>query len=534
MNKGYFGVMLDMSRNGVMKVEKVKEFAKILASFGYNMIQLYTEDTYEVDNEPYFGYMRGRYSKAELKEIVSYCESIGIEVIPCVQTLAHLNQIFTWPIYHQILDCADIMLVGEERTYVLLENIFKTLRECFTSKYINIGMDEAMTLGLGKYLQKNGYHDRFEILLKHLKIVCELAEKYGFKPTMWSDMFIRIANNNEYYPANPNPIPDEVKALVPENVGLIYWDYYHTNYEHYDKMLNIHEEFKRDVWFAGGAWCWGTFSPRNGFTLATMKPAMKACLDHSVNNVLITMWGDNGKECSFFSLLPSLYAVRKYYEGVTDEKVIKEGFEKLTGENYDKFFDLDLPNLVAEDYGGRNCLGKYGLYNDPFNGYLDSTVAEGVGKKYKKVACRLRKHEKTGDYAHIFDCIAKLCDVLTYKVELGSLTRKYYQANDKEALKELLHSYKMSERKLEAFYKSFKNCWFIDNKPCGFDVQDIRLGGLKQRLKSCRERLEDYLAGKIDSIPELEEKLLDYCGVGDMGKAINVPRWGETVTPNKL
>ena len=98
MNKGYFGVMLDMSRNGVMKVEKVKEFAKILASFGYNMIQLYTEDTYEVDNEPYFGYMRGRYSKAELKEIVSYCESIGIEVIPCVQTLAHLNQIFTWPI----------------------------------------------------------------------------------------------------------------------------------------------------------------------------------------------------------------------------------------------------------------------------------------------------------------------------------------------------------------------------------------------------------------------------------------------------
>ena len=65
-----FGVMLDMSRNAVMRPEEVKHFAKLLRSFGYNMIQLYTEDTYEVDNEPYFGYMRGRYTKAQLADIV--------------------------------------------------------------------------------------------------------------------------------------------------------------------------------------------------------------------------------------------------------------------------------------------------------------------------------------------------------------------------------------------------------------------------------------------------------------------------------
>ena len=49
-----FGVMLDMSRNAVMKVEEIKNFAKIIKSFGYNMIQLYTEDTYEVENEPFW------------------------------------------------------------------------------------------------------------------------------------------------------------------------------------------------------------------------------------------------------------------------------------------------------------------------------------------------------------------------------------------------------------------------------------------------------------------------------------------------
>ena len=106
---GYFGAMLDMSRNAVMKPEEVKKYARLLKSLGYNMIQLYTEDTYEVDGEPYFGYLRGRYSQEELKEVVSYCEGLDMEVIPCIQTLAHLNQIFRWRAYEPMLDCADIL-----------------------------------------------------------------------------------------------------------------------------------------------------------------------------------------------------------------------------------------------------------------------------------------------------------------------------------------------------------------------------------------------------------------------------------------
>ena len=112
MEKQYFGVMLDMSRNAVMKPEQVKKFAKIISGFGYNMIQLYTEDTYEVEGEPYFGYMRGRYTQAEIRDIVEYCETIGVEIVPCIQTLAHLNQIFRWrSVYYQINDCEDILLV---------------------------------------------------------------------------------------------------------------------------------------------------------------------------------------------------------------------------------------------------------------------------------------------------------------------------------------------------------------------------------------------------------------------------------------
>jgi hypothetical protein len=49
----------------------------------------------------------------------------------------------------------------------------------------------------------------------------------------------------------------------------------------------------------------------------------------------------------------------------------------------------------------------------------------------------------------------------------------------------------------------------IENKPHGFDVSDVRIGGVMTRLVHCAERLEEYAAGEVVNIPELEEKLLD-------------------------
>ena len=59
----HFGVMLDCSRDSVMKVSEVKKVIDLLEKMGYNTLELYTEDTYEIESEPYFGYLRGGYSK---------------------------------------------------------------------------------------------------------------------------------------------------------------------------------------------------------------------------------------------------------------------------------------------------------------------------------------------------------------------------------------------------------------------------------------------------------------------------------------
>ena len=140
MSSDFFGVMLDMSRNAVMKPQQVKDFANLLSKMGYNMIQLYTEDTYEVENEPYFGYLRGRYTHDELKDIVSYCESIGVEVIPCVQTLAHLGPAtFCW--WEKIAPMNLLKIFLSRCENVLKRNTFTLV----WTRLICLGLEDILT-----------------------------------------------------------------------------------------------------------------------------------------------------------------------------------------------------------------------------------------------------------------------------------------------------------------------------------------------------------------------------------------------------
>ena len=260
-----FGVMIDCSRNAVPNISGLKKFFKIISEMGYDLAMLYTEDTYEVDGEPFFGYKRGRYSKSEIKELDAYAKSVGVELIPCIQTLAHLRTILRWDVYRPIYDIDDIILADEDRTYEFIENMFKTMSETFTTRKVHIGMDEAHNVGLGRYLDKHGFTNRYELLMRHLKKVCEIAKKYGFEPLMWSDMFFRLVNGGAYRPVDE--FPHEILDNMPKELSLVYWDYYSEDYDKYVDMIKSHKKLTDKVWFAGGAWCWGNFAPHSRLSI---------------------------------------------------------------------------------------------------------------------------------------------------------------------------------------------------------------------------------------------------------------------------
>lgn len=521
-----FGVMLDCSRNAVPNLDGLKKFIKIISGFGYNFLMLYTEDVYDVENEPMFGYKRGKFSPAEIREIDEYAKSFGVELIPCVQTLAHVNAIFRWDDYSAVRDIDDILLVDSERTYELIENIFSSLSKQYTSKTVHIGMDEAHNVGLGKYLDEHGYENRYEILKRHLTRVCDIAAKYGFEPIVWGDMFFKLVTNGEYEPVSD--FPDEVKNSVPKECSLVYWDYYRDNYEHYIKMLDSTKMLTDKVWFAGGAWVWGGFAPHSRLSMGRNELSIKACLEKGVKNAFFTLWGDDGAECPYMSALPALMHAAAVAEGIgTDE--MKTRFENITGESFDAFTDLDLPNYIygEEKTVGEAVYSKQKLYNDVLLGIFDENSSESDGTCYAYYAEKLRHDAKcSNEFKYLFDTMAKLCEVLEIKYSLGARTRNAYKTGDKAELERLAKvEYAECVSRINEFYKAFRAQWYTVNKTYGFEVQDIRLGGLIRRIESCSERILDYCSQKTDKIEELEEDL----HYNDPGELYS---WSKMVTAN--
>ncbi len=507
------GTLIDCSRNAVPHVTALKKMFCHLAIMGYNAVQLYTEDTFEIDGYEYFGYLRGAYTNHELKELDTYASDLGIELVPCIQTLAHMKHALRWDSFREITDCDDILLVGEEKTYKLIEAMFEAMSSGLSSRRINIGMDEAHMLGLGKYLQNNGYQDRVKIMCKHLEKVMAIARKYGYKPMMWSDMFYRLLNGGDYYETG-NKLDKEVLKLIPEDLELIYWDYYSTDVDHYNHMFSSHQHMKRPITFAGGAWKWIGFTPQNAESIKAGEAAYEACVSNNIQQVLVTAWGDNGSEASLFSILPVLnYWAEKTWTGKGQVEWLEQRFELACAISYKDFMLVDLcnPSLNNSESSLGHNPNKYLLYQDPLLSILDfDKVRQSFNDYYLDVFERLSHISNTVDcWIPLFETQVKLSYVLSIKADLGRAIRQAYTTKSqrqlnmivKETIPELV-------TRLDDFAMAYRRQWSTENKPFGIESFDQRIGGTKERLNATRYRLQEYIDGHIDCIKELEVDIL--------------------------
>ena len=171
--------------------------------------------------------MRGRYAADETREIDRYAQMLGIEPIPCIQTLGHLFEVLKWDAFSDMRDDDTTLLVGYEPTYQFIEEMIRAASSPVSTRRIHIGMDEAWHLGLGRHLTANGYRPKFEIMTQHLERVLEITRRLELQPMMWSDMFFRALSPTGSY--HDVTVPDELASSIPQDVELIYWDYYHLD-----------------------------------------------------------------------------------------------------------------------------------------------------------------------------------------------------------------------------------------------------------------------------------------------------------------
>ncbi|KAG0143252.1 hypothetical protein CROQUDRAFT_49089 [Cronartium quercuum f. sp. fusiforme G11] len=523
------GFMIDCSRNGVLKLNRVKELLRFSTLMGLNMIQLYTEDTYQIANEPFFGYFRGPYTQEELKAIDDYAFSLGIEVVPCIQTLGHLGQMLQWPRYGGMRDTHEVLLAGSEEVYEFIERMIRSITTPLRSKRIHIGMDEAHGVSEGRYKQLFGHKDSTQVFTDHLRRVNEICSGLELKPMIWSDMlFCLAAKNNSlggYYDSNK---PELLQSIPPE-IELVYWDYYHTTSEPYVKKIEQHRELNfKSPTMASGIWTWSRFWTALPFTIETIRASMKAIKkpDLKIDSAMTTIWGDEGNECDIWSALPGLlYFAEQAYSlnEEVDVEILELKFDGIMGGCFDDFMfaskldDLQPEHQLNDDKARFTPnLSKWLIWEEPFYSILSPQYAgHDLETHYNNLATylnRARCHENLIERPlnARLELPGLLANVLSLKCHLRDRLAQAYGEKDIEELIALAGrgpESRMSRliKLVDLLWRYHRDLWMSMYKPFGWEVLDLRYGGLRARLDTMHVRLGKFLdSPDSERIEELE------------------------------
>lgn len=511
----HLGAHLDMSRNGIMTVTALKAYMDTLALMGYNQVYLYLEDMFEIYGRPYFGYLRGRYTAAELKELDDHAYSIGIELIPSIQALGHHEQYLRWQEAASIRDTQEVLLADSEETYAFIEQMIRTVTASLRSKKIMLGMDETHTLGLGAHLRRFGYEQPKDIFLRHLQKVFTITDKLGLEGMIASDMFFRLYSSDHDYYTPGTEFPPEVSQMIPENATLVYWHYGES--PGCDReMVEKHKQLNRKTVFFGGTWTWSGHLPDTDYARTMTREALAVCEEYGMDTVVQTLWFDDGNECSHLYGLLTVQETAEIAFGHRDECWLSQRFHFCTGADADAFMDMSAYQCIFDadiQYGSfvERFRGKTLFWQDVLLGQADAWLqANNRSGHYGSYAERFRNYaENNFQWEAHYRYIETVFRYLSSKCAISERLTVAYAGDNRQELRQIrteLDELLMLARQCHAQHKRL---WMESYKPFGWEVLDHRYGGTEARILTAQERLDSYLTGEITKMEELEQKRLD-------------------------
>lgn len=207
----YRGVMIDLAR-GLPDKDRLKEDILRLALVKCNTIHLHLMDRqgicYDTKLFKHPSEIRSTklYQKSDLKELVKYCKSLAIDIIPEIEVPSHAHVLVE---YNPFLACKvdfenqskAVVCGGNEKTYELYEKLIGEIADIFPYEYIHIGGDElyfpSETMNwrwhwnecsvCRAYMRKHGLNDRQDLYYHLMRKMHDVALSHGKKTIMWND-----------------------------------------------------------------------------------------------------------------------------------------------------------------------------------------------------------------------------------------------------------------------------------------------------------------------------------------------------------
>lgn len=490
--------MLDCSRNAVPKISTLKRFILEMALMGMNYCCLYTEDTYEVEGEVLVGYGRGKFTKRELRDLVDFAKSVGVTMFPCIQTLGHFEQILKYRHYNEYEDNNRVLDITKKKTYSFIEKFIKEATEPYETDLIHLGTDEPWGLGRGNALNLKKPTPPTKLYANHLKKLAGICKKLNKKGVIWGDYILGSSGEKA--------LSEKEIDAIPKSLIMNYWEYEVQTQKKHKEKISVFQKNKFDTLISGGIHSWNNFWCDINKAVKSIAPLMKTAHNMEIKKSMITIWGDDGNECLLRNCTAALayhFAYCRYKK--FDDKYWKDKVGAVSGIPYESYaLVAAVENAHIENKAGFESTAKQLFYDDPLMGYINRLhSANSVYDYFSDLAHRLRvrapkyQHDRRRVLAASY-----FARIIALKFNLSRTARLAYLEDDLSRLKSVLGQLNELSKLINEFHNLYRILWNSERKPFGYEILDIRFGGMRSRITSFRTTLDNYLSGKIDRISE--------------------------------
>ena len=285
------GVMLDISRGRVPKIETLLDLAERLSDLKINELQLYTEHTFAYKKYKRIWQSWGALTGEDLRRLDTRCRELGIDLVPNQNSFGHLRYFLADPHLKKLGEISrpyeaetkdflrrpTTLAPNHPGTLPFLRGLYNELLPNFSSRIFNIGADETWDLGKGQSKKLCDTKGKGRVYLDFLKKLH--GEIKGRKKQMmfWGDIILK-------YPALIRELPRDIIALN--------WGY---EADHpFARETTQFAKAKIPFYVCPGTSTWQTLIGKHDNAFANLHAAARAGKKSGALGYLITDWGDGG------------------------------------------------------------------------------------------------------------------------------------------------------------------------------------------------------------------------------------------------
>ena len=281
------GYMLDISRGKMPKPETLRKMVDFLAELKYNEFQLYMEgDCFRYAAYPEETEGIECLTPEDIKALDQYCRERFIDLVPNQNSFGHM---YTWlkkPAFRHL------GLFGSEEevpstlnpilpeSFEFMKNLYASLLPCFSSEFVNIGLDEAY--GLGKYQIEEYCREKGKdiVFMEWLnKLSGHIREHYGKRVMFWADMIYH--HPQDYH-------------LIPEDAVALEWGYELIQSQRMTAHCIEYRNAGIRYYVCPSVNTHGSLAGRMDVTTFNIRTCGELASEYGAEGLLLTDWGDGG------------------------------------------------------------------------------------------------------------------------------------------------------------------------------------------------------------------------------------------------